>query len=1410
MTLQLSSFIWSHEEALSSSVNLVYARYCRRHVGNSAKVTIESTGSKHGQMSRIPNHGKNLGFGLLTTLCMSLIRPMILCSLSVGGFYIATANPLKSHSELPHQNTEKDKHNTTGTSGFKLSLDTGIPSPKMSRQQFKASSDLALFDEIFGIASILDSSSEVKRRRLVDVRPSPEERYQDGLFHSQHAGLKSSDPHISPHSMTTTSNHLSRVQQDNLETLARPPLQTFRSITRHTQETRQMQDVLMPSVDVNALYDFASIGTGLDIKGNGRYSHGNVFDIETKEDNIVITSISINTQKPLSSMNSAALVIYTKFGSYKDMDRLDRKNWKLQATTPVVLMGAPDDYEFGATYTCGEGCLTPFFVPRESVQTILILMATVDVLYTEHLDFESSKPWVEDDKLKIYMGAGVGIFPVNFTQNEDYNQFFEGRLWHGNLTYALQATSEPTQAPSGAPSIVPTALPTLMPTTTQTAPPSAAEVMEPHDLKQLRAPVSGRSQGQGVMFDIAASAQNVVVRGLKLALYGSFSQNVLETIQVYHINNPYEGHESIKKDWTKLLVSFVKTEETTSAGQKVNLVEVQISPTLINKGSRHGFYITFSEGSYILLSTGSEGFSKGSVWAENSDLKIFSGSSIKYAFAGMLNPAGMNGVVVYSTIKTESPSPAPTSKPTSMGGGLETQIKLSIKGMSRRALRQLSTLSDDSVRKYFEEVGSGFLDKSVNRNDAPPIKITHFVVSPNIDPSQVSRALKLSIPGVFRRYLQGAAEDEPSLDVYQTILGEYSPPPVVDFSSLVEDSFNDSGDDFISGLKESSEDLGQVFAEARSVKAETVSFPMPPELLNSMNPSPPSQEPPPSDDKSWIIYVWVACGLALLLVLCVAFLFHRKTKREKEQRKYDLEGRETMSCGSPFNGLVKQSTIRTLETDLRFDDGYTASYENTYDDSRSLKQDEVYDPYKHQLLAQNDESSSEFKSRNNVPGYKAQSTQIDDGFTSIASSLQVSEMHPQDFERAAFPRAVSVRAVLASPDFYHELRSPNTEYGEDGMISQDLRSYAVSPVSSFRNLPASLNDGDVRSFASSQISAPSGRRLRSYFSPSSEQPRYSKYYDSGISIGSASPSSNPCAPFGGITYVQSPSPSSESSSFRSGIRLSDHGAFGPESGCGSEENSDKSVESKPLTEDRTVMAILADASLTQTGKLQLIQQIPNLSSQRQSILQDAASTKTQKLRQLQTSTIVTSFKAVDEELLKTNASSSVAEFSPQLEIGKDDISLNKTHTVLNVESSISTDDSQPVENRHELIQVILRHTSLTEEEKKERIKKIIDSTMVTSSIVKQLPNEQSSQDIDKHRLHSIQEVDNESRVTSSTSRSRDDMTTDDETSFVTGDGRLLRALQISEQRNREEANTLYERSALDESEDMISQGEIAS
>ena len=100
--------------------------------------------------------------------------------------------------------------------------------------------------------------------------------------------------------------------------------------------------------------------------------------------------------------------------------------------------------------------------------------------------------------------------------------------------------------------------------------------------------------------------------------------------------------------------------------------------------------------------------------------------------------------------------------------------------------------------------------------------------------------------------------------------------------------------------------------------------------------------------------------------------------------------------------------------------------------------------------------------------------------------------------------------------------------------------------------------------------------------------------------------------------------------------------------------------------------------------------------------------------------------------------------------------------------------------------------------------------MVTSSIVKQLPNEQSSQDIDKHRLHSIQEVDNESRVTSSTGRSRDDMTTDDETSFVTGDGRLLRALQISEQRNREEANTLYERSALDESEDMISQGEIAS
>jgi hypothetical protein len=434
---------------------------------------------------------------------------------------------------------------------------------------------------------------------------------------------------------------------------------------------------------------------------------------------------------------------------------------------------------------------------------------------------------VEDEKVAVFMGAGIGIFPVIFSQEEDYNQFFTNRLWHGEIKYALmtEMSEMPSIAPSAQSSVAPSPPPTFHPT--------AAEVQKPSTVKRLESPLDGRSKGQGVMFDVSVgSLRNVVLRGLMLSTVEGLTEDQLRTIEVYYTSQSHVGIERVADEWKKLEAVFVMKEETQSKGQTVYLVELKINPVLVNAGETHALYATFPEAQTEFMISDSGSQQLGSVLAEDGDVQILVGSAVEYPFGSDIStPGAMNGVLVYST-PTDAPTLSPSAQPTTMVGILETQTMLSIKGLSRRKLRELSALDDETTRRYFEDIGRKFLSRILNSAGGPSIIISHFVVSPNIQTIDVIRNSRPRWPlnGPVRRFLQSEEEEGPSLDVYQTILGEYSPPPVVDFSALVENSFEDAGDDFVQDLKESSDDIGAVFAEARSVKAEVVSFPKPPEV----------------------------------------------------------------------------------------------------------------------------------------------------------------------------------------------------------------------------------------------------------------------------------------------------------------------------------------------------------------------------------------------------------------------------------------------------------------------------------------------------------------------------------------------------------------------------------------------------
>jgi hypothetical protein len=234
---------------------------------------------------------------------------------------------------------------------------------------------------------------------------------------------------------------------------------------------------------------------------------------------------------------------------------------------------------------------------------------------------------------------------------------------------------------------------------------------------------------------------------------------------------------------------------------------------------------------------------------------------------------------------------------------LISQLKLTIEGISRRTLRRLregdGTMGNDGIRRYFEGAGQSFIHMLVNKPDHPYIDVRRFVVSPDIDESDVTGPARTRARALIKKMLRGRDLQKAKLEVYVTILGEHSPLPVVDFSALTQDSFNNEGGVFLDDLKKDPPpEVGAVFDDATNIRAHAVIFPQPPNLfegpplIGETDETPPLERSQPDapeeelkEQKAFLLYVYVASGCAMVLLAGMVATYCCTRQKEVQKNK---------------------------------------------------------------------------------------------------------------------------------------------------------------------------------------------------------------------------------------------------------------------------------------------------------------------------------------------------------------------------------------------------------------------------------------------------------------------------------------------------------------------------------------------
>jgi hypothetical protein len=658
-------------------------------------------------------------------------------------------------------------------------------------------------------------------------------------------------------------------------------------------------------------------------------------------------------------------VYVSKGGSDLDDDTL----WTLVTKTAVMGQGT------GQSTLLPLGAFETIVVPPEASGTGQMTMTSLYITGT-HSDSLMSIPALDGnqvgyaidtsastDGLSVMVGQTTTTYRMKGKGNG--NGLGPASIFAGKLHYQEwipKITPSPTAAPTPSPTASPA--PTAAPTSTHPTTPAPTPVgfLDSTYAHILEAGSDGKEKSNGVTFDLVAGPlKEVVLRGFSLVLLdrnGNIN-DICRKLEAHVTKDGMStalGHEAMLQDsWTAL---DVMVESLDSMGDGRFMVHYALSRGLFLQANQSkGFRVSLPT-KQLITSYPESLQTVHNVWASYDDedapaatLQLLLGNEVDQGNT----PRGMNGNIAFTTSeKQETNAPTPVPPPT---GALESQLKLMITGLSRRSIRRLQRtaaggdgiMNNDAIRKYFEGAGKDFVLKAANGNPGgPPINVKHFIVSPDIKiedikitdsfdfESDMAQGQEEEVDGGSSRralrWLQSWMEtqegDERDLQeeqdailvIYTTILGEYSPPPVVDFSALTIDSFNEEGDDFIRDLKEDTPpEVGDTFQEARSIRAEAIKFAMP--VIPPDEPAGAAilEDDPPLAPFDFLFWVYIIPALvAAFVIVALTFWIVKRKKTKKKQAEKDESAK--LNEGQDENVNATEDTDTDLDCNYDKDD----------------------------------------------------------------------------------------------------------------------------------------------------------------------------------------------------------------------------------------------------------------------------------------------------------------------------------------------------------------------------------------------------------------------------------------------------------------------------------------------------------
>ena len=340
---------------------------------------------------------------------------------------------------------------------------------------------------------------------------------------------------------------------------------------------------------------------------------------------------------------------------------------------------------------------------------------------------------------------------------------------------------------------------------------------------------NGTGYHHGVVFQIQAQYFPIRVTSLR---FPTVSQD-MSSVNVLTLQG--EQIEPDLSKWVQLCQLEIEGNRENNVWNII-LPAFDFHPVSIEPGAIQTFMVLLDEPS--LVTTSPLDASKiGSPAGMNEYLAILVGSVVD-DFQGSriqnMSPGAFNGFVQYdvahpssapssipttSTTKsptslptTQSPTQSPTMAPTVAPRQVKTQMLLRLyRTSSTNKLRELQDRSSNSQNDtdVIQSVSSDFLNQQFNVNSTASgaVKITKIhIADPNYVLSDNSNITLVDDPN--------------QQDYFVEMHGEYKPPPEIDFGHLVEDAYNDKGDQFVGQLKQESPS----FEEVSSVGAQQITF----------------------------------------------------------------------------------------------------------------------------------------------------------------------------------------------------------------------------------------------------------------------------------------------------------------------------------------------------------------------------------------------------------------------------------------------------------------------------------------------------------------------------------------------------------------------------------------------------------